>query len=133
MEHHFHKVVISKTIYQFTLDIKRTFIKHGKSLSSSYKSHECDTFGHLFKRKDNLSRHMQVHTGYKPFSCELCGKSFTQNNILTTHMLIHTGDNHHSCEICGKSFTSKHSLESIYLFILEKNLIIVTRVENLLG
>ncbi|PRD32252.1 UNVERIFIED_CONTAM: zinc finger and BTB domain-containing protein 10 [Trichonephila clavipes] len=42
-----------------------------------------------FNCKQNLKRHMLMHTGIRPFICPSCNKSFTQRSILKTHMLVH--------------------------------------------
>ncbi|XP_055081096.1 oocyte zinc finger protein XlCOF6-like [Periophthalmus magnuspinnatus] len=40
------------------------------------------------KSKNDVRRHMMIHSGEKPFSCTGCGKSFNRNSTLQVHMNI---------------------------------------------
>lgn len=73
----------------------------------SLKSYVCDICNSKFKRKCELTRHMNKHT--LPFSCNDCGKSFQRNNDLRDHMLSHVQVL--ICDVCKKTFTHQRQLK----------------------
>ncbi|CAJ1077572.1 zinc finger protein 436-like [Xyrichtys novacula] len=59
-----------------------------KRPENAKKSHSCSQCGRTFKIKQNLKRHMRVHTGEKPYICQKCGKRFSWDNQLKRHKCI---------------------------------------------
>ncbi|XP_072934419.1 uncharacterized protein [Epargyreus clarus] len=98
----------------------------------------CDVCGKLY-RKDNLVRHLQLHsydlpyqcqlcpyrgrfieslkihmrthTGVKPFSCDKCQLHFLTRSNLNRHMLTHTKERPFKCTECGRGFYVKRDLD----------------------
>jgi uncharacterized C2H2 Zn-finger protein len=74
------------------------------------KKFKCETCDKAFSRKNDLSRHMQTHTGEKPHVCETCGKAFARYSDLTMHMRTHSGVKPHVCKTCDKAFSQSGHL-----------------------
>lgn len=81
----------------------------------------CKECGKTFNRKDNLKRHMTVHTGEKPFQCKECDQGFTDKSNLKVHMRTHAGEVSYVCKYCKKCFNQQHHLtKHIYTHTGEK-------------
>ncbi|XP_071442236.1 LOW QUALITY PROTEIN: zinc finger protein 271-like [Hetaerina americana] len=65
----------------------------------------------VFKRINNLKRHMLTHSGERKYKCGICQKMFTQNGHLKTHMLMHTGNKPYNCQICSQPFATRSHLK----------------------
>ncbi|KAI8076344.1 STE like transcription factor-domain-containing protein [Halteromyces radiatus] len=48
--------------------------------------HSC---GRLFRRLEQLKRHLRTHTLHRPHFCQTCGKRFSRSDNLTQHKKIH--------------------------------------------
>ena len=54
--------------------------------------------------------HSIVHDDSKALACDMCDKRFGRKQELTYHMNSHTGNRPYKCEVCSKSYVSHSSL-----------------------
>ncbi|KAL9974065.1 hypothetical protein ACROYT_G011063 [Oculina patagonica] len=73
-------------------------------------SYECRTCERTFSRKDNLKRHILVHTREKPHVCPLCNKRFARPGDLKRHKKrVHQNravQRSFRCGTCGETFNN---------------------------
>lgn len=48
--------------------------------------HQCRLCGRMFTERNNLQRHLRIHTGFKPYRCPLCPYESNRNGNLVRHM-----------------------------------------------
>uniref|UniRef100_A0A8C6X098 C2H2-type domain-containing protein n=1 Tax=Neogobius melanostomus TaxID=47308 RepID=A0A8C6X098_9GOBI len=75
------------------------------------KKHQCHVCDKKFRKKQNLTTHIRVHTGERPYCCSTCKKTFNQIGALNSHRRTHTGEKPHDCSFCNKTFAHKHVLD----------------------
>ncbi|KAL6925808.1 hypothetical protein ACO0SA_000409 [Hanseniaspora valbyensis] len=51
--------------------------------------HSCEVCGKIFKRKQSLQTHMNVHFNLRPFRCFICGKTFNAKQNYMRHERSH--------------------------------------------
>ena len=103
--------------------LKRNLVKSGLILlnqpesfenlpSSSLSKFGCSSCIKTFTRKNDLLRHMMLHTGERRFSCTFCANKFISSGDLHKHVRIHTGEKPYACQFskCSKAFTQKGDL-----------------------
>lgn len=118
----------------FTLQLYKNHVMRHQSASHLI----CDICGKLY-RKDNLTRHLQLHSydlpfqcqlcpyrgrfmeslrihmrthsREKPFSCDKCDLQFITRSNLNRHLLTHKKEKPHKCMECGRGFYSKRDLD----------------------
>ena len=69
------------------------------------RTYPCDLCQKSYIYKQDLKRHMQVHTGQYTYTCAQCGKGFSDKRRYTDHMRVHAGLKYR-CEFCAKPFIS---------------------------
>ena len=87
-------------------------VRREKNVRRQFKCPECEK---VFRFKQNLSRHINLHTGAKPFICEYCARQFRDASALVVHVKIKHNDRSnlpHACDICNKRFCNKSSKDT---------------------
>lgn len=69
-----------------------------------------------FTKRNDLQRHLRIHSGSRPFVCTICEIKFTQKSTLNrhisaVHILDETRKYKFECFICEKKFNRKDHLE----------------------
>ncbi|EGT41859.1 hypothetical protein CAEBREN_30473 [Caenorhabditis brenneri] len=75
------------------------------------KGHQCLQCDKVFTRKNDMQRHMKIHTGEKNHVCPECNRGFRVKSTLKAHMQTHS-DNppEYQCTVCEKSLYEKKAL-----------------------
>ena len=79
----------------------------GYSVTLDGQRYICDSCGRDFKRRNDMLRHVRIHTGEKPFACFFCTAAYTRKS----HLKVHCKTNHHMEDrefeaMAFKTFTS---------------------------
>lgn len=91
--------------------LSEEIIIHKKMAHRTFK-HKCSLCTKTFTRKNDLTRHLMLHSGERKYACTFCDAKFIGSGDLHKHVRIHTGERPHRCNFdnCNKSFTQKGDL-----------------------
>ncbi|XP_061408850.1 zinc finger and BTB domain-containing protein 9-like [Lethenteron reissneri] len=70
----------------------------------------CYLCGKVFRSKQGMRLHLEVHAGLKRHTCHVCGRSFGRKQVLAYHLTTHTGLKPFECGICGRRFPVRATL-----------------------
>lgn len=87
---------------------KSWYLKH--QLTHKAGTLECDKCSKVFKRKDNLRRHLTKHFGGTIYKCQKCPSTFNMKFNLSYHMKTKHGNVCFSCPKCDKNFCDSRQL-----------------------
>lgn len=81
-------------------------------IHSGSKPYSCPKCPERFTRKDDVKRHLLRHDYNKPFRCALCCKGYSEKLSIKAHLEKEHGSNEfHSCSLCGKSYCDFDSFQ----------------------
>ena len=87
-----------------SLQVSLNAAKSNKKKRATKKQYKCSYCGKIWKKKNDLTKHIRMHTGERPFQCEYCPKAFKQKHHLTKHIRTHIGEKPYKCHYCDKRF-----------------------------
>ena len=65
-----------------------------------------------FTSRNNMKRHIRLHTGVKPYSCHKCPESFSRNDDFKRHLLKHTFQKPFRCALCKTGYSDRACVKS---------------------
>ena len=89
---------------------QRYLLNHKKRLHVDGKAHQCTECGKMFRLKQTLAEHMEIHNK-KEYPCSQCGKLFTHYRSYRRHEKAHKETEPFPCPKCGKRYKNKKSAE----------------------
>ncbi|XP_060846496.1 zinc finger protein 675-like [Rhopalosiphum padi] len=84
-----------------------------------YHCNECDL---SFKYNCWFKRHMVVHN-LGTYACEYCTKLFKRKDSMREHLQLHLGGPKHKCQECGKEFGDKRNMNKHIKSIHQKSMV----------
>ena len=81
--------------------------QHHTVHANDYNFYQCDLCGEAFYLKNEIERHIHVHSK----TCHICGQVANSIDHLDEHLQTHYKDNKWQCDLCGDTFYFKNELE----------------------
>lgn len=72
----------------------------------------CNFCYRSFTAKNNLKRHVRLHTGSRPYRCTQCSQTFARRDDLKGHQLRHNYTKQFRCSICSKGYTDRSCVKN---------------------
>ena len=72
-----------------------------------HSQHLCRVCLSTFTSRNNMKRHVRIHTGVKPYTCRHCMESFARNDDYKRHLLRHTFSKPFRCSICYTGYSDR--------------------------
>ncbi|XP_062577513.1 zinc finger protein 184-like isoform X2 [Saccostrea cucullata] len=102
------KDVECKRCYQVLPD-GPSFENHNLNQHNVYT---CLVCYNTFTCRNNMKRHMRLHTGYKPYQCTLCSESFTRKDDIKRHLIKHNYNKPFRCNLCNKGYMDRKTIKN---------------------
>lgn len=79
---------------------------------TSHNLFTCLICYNTFTCRNNMKRHMRLHTGQKPYKCTICSESFTRKDDVKRHLMRHTYNKPYRCNICNKGYMDRKTIKN---------------------
>ncbi|KAJ8297552.1 hypothetical protein KUTeg_024083 [Tegillarca granosa] len=79
---------------------------------TSHNLFTCLVCYNTFTCRNNMKRHMRLHTGQKPYKCTICSESFTRKDDVKRHLMRHTYNKPYRCNICNKGYMDRKTIKN---------------------
>lgn len=96
--------------------------KCGETLAdvNAFDTHNITSHGHFtcliclstFTSRNNMKRHIRLHTGVKPYRCHKCTESFSRNDDFKRHLLRHTFQKPYRCVACHTGYADRTGVKT---------------------
>ena len=80
------------------------FEEHNANVHSVYTCFVCLN---TFTSRNNMNRHIRIHSGARPYACPKCPEKFTRKDDVKRHLLRHDYDKPYRCALCCKGYSEK--------------------------
>ncbi|XP_063413382.1 gastrula zinc finger protein xFG20-1-like [Mytilus trossulus] len=87
----------------------QAFEQHNTDVHSVYTCRVCFN---TFTCRNNMKRHMRLHTGFRPYTCKLCSESFTRKDDIKRHLIRHSFDKPFRCNVCRKGYMDRKTVKN---------------------
>ena len=81
---------------------------HNTNVHSVYTCFVCLN---TFTSRNNMTRHIRIHSGTKPYSCPRCPERFTRKDDVKRHILRHDFNKPFRCASCNMGYTEKTTMK----------------------
>lgn len=85
------------------------FVHHNLNVHNVFT---CQICYNTFTCRNNMKRHIRLHTGYKPYQCSLCSESFTRKDDIKRHLIRHSYSKPFRCNLCGKGYMDRKTIKA---------------------
>lgn len=85
------------------------FVHHNLNVHNVFT---CQICYNTFTCRNNMKRHIRLHTGYKPYQCSLCSESFTRKDDIKRHLIRHNYSKPFRCNLCGKGYMDRKTIKT---------------------
>ena len=87
---------------QVKMEKERLQKEFERTKDGKFKCPYKDICNYATRYRDNLHKHIRIHTGERPYRCDICGCDFKRQDHCKNHMLTHPEMKGELCNYCRK-------------------------------
>ena len=85
---------------QVKMEKERLQKEFERTKDGKFKCPYKDICNYATRYRDNLHKHIRIHTDERPYRCDICGRNFKLQHHCKAHMLTHPEMNGVQCDYC---------------------------------